>query len=60
MVSGSCLEVVLKVSGRFHLSMKKIGYRQDYYFVVKFLDFFLFNLKIEIRTRPDFLFSIEK
>ena len=63
-VSGRCLEGVLKVSGRFHFSMKKISSGQDYDIVVKFffvgLDFFLSNLKIEIWTRLDFLFPIEK
>ena len=63
-VSGRCLECVLKVSGRFHFSMKKISSGQDYDIVVKFffvgLDFFLSNLKIEIWTRLDFLFPIEK
>ena len=71
MVSGRCLEGVWKVSerclegvGRFHFSMKKISSGQDYDIVVKFffvgLDFFLSNLKIEIWTRLDFLFPIEK
>ena len=63
-VYGGCLEGVLKVSGRFHFSMKKISSGQDYDIVVKFffvgLDFFLSNLKIEIWTRLDFIFPIEK